>query len=367
MQCCADAEVCKGRPHLAVVRMCMRGDADILYSADGESDPTLHRCIVNGHVGALKELLETSRAVDFRVKDTEQRSPLHCVLVRCSGEARLAPETMRMMSAAIVSRLAAHPGDVVDWSQASEDGHDFLSLAAREGVLPELYPVVKGVEQYVRAVKPLVLTCMPCSDDWLALSEEDRSVLRFAEPLCSAALNAEVCKGRPHLAVVRMCMRGDADILYSADGESDPTLHRCIVNGHVGALKALLETSRAVDFTRRGVNGYCALHQLPLTWSCSTVREMLIMILERVRLHPDDAVDWWQQSDSGHNFLSLAVCTGVLSAVYPLVKDLDWFVKAVKPIPLKNNALNPEVGKRGLRLLSKTEQALFKLTLYSWK
>jgi len=153
---------------LAVVRRCVSDKgANILYSEE-ENCPTLHRCIMHGHVEALQLLLETPHDVDFTVMETVTTypwSPLH--RVACNRSSAVA------MLIAILHRLSSHPNDRVDWSQKNGHGSDFLSVAAVTGTLSAVYPLVRDLPYYWNAVKPLVLTRHPNDADWAKLSEED--------------------------------------------------------------------------------------------------------------------------------------------------------------------------------------------------
>lgn len=72
---------------------------------------------------------------------------------------------MREMLRAILERLAAHPSDRVDLEMHAWREYVFLSIAAFQGVLSVLYPLVKGQPYYVNAARPLVLRMKPVDMD----------------------------------------------------------------------------------------------------------------------------------------------------------------------------------------------------------
>lgn len=159
----------------ALISRCVSGAADILFLPEGKKVPTLHRCIMNGHMEALKAILATQRVVDFTARDMDWNSfnPLH----RVAALGRTA-DVKKAMLATIIRRLASHPNDRVDWSQTSNGGSDFLALAAVNGVLSDLYPLVRELPYYKNASKPLVLTSKTRDWDWAKLSARDQSELQ---------------------------------------------------------------------------------------------------------------------------------------------------------------------------------------------
>lgn len=159
---------------LAVVRSCVVRGADLLYVPGGMKYPTLHRCVLNNHVEALKLLMETRRDVDFTATDKDRmfaRNVLHYVASRTSAEAR-------GMLTAIIDRLATHSNDRVEWGQKHREKRDFLGVAANCGLLSDLYPLVKKVPYYQHAAKPLVLSSKVEDEDWARLSGEEQSELK---------------------------------------------------------------------------------------------------------------------------------------------------------------------------------------------
>jgi len=180
-------------PDLTLVRECVRGGADILDSSSTCANSTtaahsvLHSVILSGDTEVLKVLLETPREVDFTATDPSGQSPLHCLLASCHSSAAGGPSAERLeaMTSAILQRLEVHPKDHVNWGMKNADGHDFLSLAAKEGVLSYLLPLVKHQDYYRTAPRPFVLTAKPTSAedweaDWGRFSESGQALFRLA-------------------------------------------------------------------------------------------------------------------------------------------------------------------------------------------
>lgn len=58
---------------------------------------------------------------------------------------------------------------------------------------------------------------------------------------------------------------------------------------------------------------------------------MLTAILYRLSTNLNDRVEWGQKNSLGRDFLSLAAFKGLLSVLYPLVKEQPYFKNATKP------------------------------------
>lgn len=152
-------EVVKDLPDVPAVRRFVLGGADILYASSGQT--ALHYSALTGDVEVLKALLETQKDVNFTTVDAEGCTPLHYVTWCVSS--RVAEVTD-----AIIRRLQAHPNDQVDWGKKNKDGCDFLSLAARDGVLSDVYRLVKDQPYYREANRLLLLVAEPLdADQWL--------------------------------------------------------------------------------------------------------------------------------------------------------------------------------------------------------
>lgn len=167
------------------------------------------------------------------------------------------------------------------------------------------------------------------------------------------------------LDVVRRCVASDVDILLIQEGKCYPPLHRCIINGHVEALKLLLETRRDVDFTMSGTGEftYPPLHHVAgCGFSVDMKKAMLTAILDRLSSHPNDKVDWSLKDEDGNDFLSYAAFWGSLSAMYPMVKHLPYYVNAAKPIVLTMEPMDMKEWVEDWSRLSVEDQRTFKLS-----
>lgn len=168
-------EVEKSTPDISLVTRCVSGGADILYQPPDGDFPILHCCIWKGHARALEALLETQQDLDFTVEDRCELIPIHYLSWLNSREIKM------QMTSAIVNRLMRHPNDRLDWGKRNKWGYDFLSYAAKEGVLSDLYPLVKQLDYFVAAPKPFLIHGKPEDDeaaerDWKRLPIDDRKL-----------------------------------------------------------------------------------------------------------------------------------------------------------------------------------------------
>lgn len=237
---------------------------------------------------------------------------------------------MVSMTQTIINRVSSHPNDRLDWGQTDECGYDFLSLAASEGVLNNLYPLVKDQPYYVSASTPLTLTFVPDDDDLDEMCASDRSAFQISEEGYSRTLHETILSNAPDMNLVARCVAGGADLLYQpahvhchvgARCSSSPTLHHCILKGYVEVVTALLKTSKDIDFTVKDTYEHSPLHCVCRKFTSDPPRSPELMgkltaaIASRLLTHPCDTVDWGQKDEENLDFLGLAAREGVLSCL----------------------------------------------------
>lgn len=359
-------EVKKDSPNLVVIKHCISCNADVLYNP-GNANPTLHWCILKGHADALEAMLDTMGNIDFTVEGVAEQPPFHCVCLHFPDEPPHATEEIVRMTTLIIKRLESHPSDQVNWGQKNRDGNDFLTIAARRGVLADLYPLVKTQPYYAGAPGPQKLMYMPSGDDWERLSKIDQRTLQVTKEGCSQALFDEIAKkDTPNLCVVRRCINGGADVLFAPPYDDDTTLHYCMLKSQVEALNVLLETTQAVDFRVKDNGGQTPLHCVSLHWahlehpSPEAMTAMTTAIVNRLATHPTDLVDWGSQDEDGDDFVSLAAMGGVLSYLYPIIKNQPYYVKAKKPFLIQRGPTDIKVWNADWKRLSPEDRTVFK-------
>lgn len=134
--------------------------------------------------------------------------------------------------------------------------------------------------------------------------------------------------------LVRRCVsEGGADPMHLPEGAARTALHLCIIKNHVEALSALLATPHDMDFTAKDKDGWTPLHNLAPR-PPDVAKAMLTAILLRLSSHPNDRVDWSQKNGCGDDFVDNLAYFGNLSTLYPMVKDLPFYVSAAKPVVL---------------------------------
>lgn len=288
-------EVCKVKPNIDSLRLYLSDGADVNYRPVPFTFPTLHRCVLMGHVEALKELLTTKRKIHMNAKEDTHFSALHCVCGHMTGRPAHQLEEMKEMTAAIISRLHSHPADQVWWDDTDDEGLDFLSLAAKEGVLFDLYPLVKNQEYYLNAPKPLVLSCAPCNTAWKKLDVENEFTV--SKDGFNYALMTEILKVNPDISFIKLCVRNGADILYKGIHNNYPVLHCCVKKASTTILKELLQTHLDVNFSVLDEDDQNPLHGIcdhfdggPPAHTCAMV-EMTSAVVTRLASHPGDYID----------------------------------------------------------------------------
>lgn len=330
-------EVQKATPDLDVVKMCVNEGADVLFKANEDDYPLLSFCILMRNVEALRVLLDTKKKIDFTVTGGDDWCPLHVVCSSFLDSSTGLLGAIGDITAAIVNRLDKCPDDVVDWGQRERTGCDFLSLATREGILSNVYPLVRSQQYFTSALKPIPLLYKPLDDDWSRLDAIECSELQMPsdEEDSTRRLYNEVANGSPNFAKISQFITAGADILFHCSHDL-PTLHFCIRDGHTRALELLLETSRDVDFTAKDPDEETIFHYLICYNNLEDMKAMLATIIDRLLRCPHDLLDWSVQDASGNDFLNLAVKGGILPELYPLVKHQPYFTDATTSIVLSS-------------------------------
>lgn len=323
---------------LTEIAQLVQSGADVV-DCRNEDGSLLHRFLQEGQVHIVKVLLKTPRAIDFRTVDKSGNTPFHALL--CAPTKT--PEVVREMIGALMNRLNSRLDDVSDvedhsgpplWEMKNSAGLDLLHLAIFTCHLSVVFPLIARRPYYQGRI--IELSANPSDSDWFRLSRSQRK--RLCRP--QDILNNEIDKSNPDPQVLRRCLRDGADILYAPGNAGDPILHRCIENGHLDALVALLETSSNIDFTLTGWGGHTPLHHVVFYNRTEVKKSMLSAIVCRLTTHPNDTVSWGQKNDSGLDFLSLAAVWSTISSMYPLVQRLPYFANAEKPILLTNPPIN---------------------------
>lgn len=152
------------------------GMANVLYQNSAMRAPLLHQLISRGAVEAVRSCLTTPRLLDWTRTDDKGQTPLHLLC-------RTAMHQATDILVAIAHRLAAHPGDRIDWEQRDHQGVDFLTMVVQQQLLAALWPILREVPHFACQVDPIALRAQPALWDWELLPEDERD--RLSVPLAA--------------------------------------------------------------------------------------------------------------------------------------------------------------------------------------
>lgn len=128
-------------------------------------------------------------------------------------------------------------------------------------------------------------------------------------------------------AVRRLVVEDGADVCARSNSARSRILHKLVEAGRVEAVKACLETPRAVDYTLNSNSfGSSVLHvacegHLPATTNAALMRALVY----RLETHPQDMVDWGQLNRDGRPVMGVAARYQRLHCLFPLVQHVPFF------------------------------------------
>lgn len=328
------------------VDMLIANGADIGFRGPDMDYPIFHYFISRSMIDCVISCLNTSEIIDFTVTDDWGWTPLHFVCVR-----RNSADIASLMMTHIIHRIERSPEDVVSFSYNSKDGYDFISCAARYEKLTALWPLVQRMPYFDDKMEPIPLKRPVWRYDWEELGETEQQ--RFTleggviEANRSTAMLVRECEFSgwlPARKVVEDCVRGGADIFFVDLDMNKPLLFHFIINGVVDIVDICLShAAYPLCFTTTGEFGMTALHCIACRSSLTSQRNsphntdtisILSLLLNRLRTHPSDMVDWSQKDDHGYDFVSYAAYYGNLSSFWPLIKSIAPFSTNTSEIPL---------------------------------
>lgn len=289
-------------------------------------DALLFTAIKNARVDAVELLMASKQtAVDFEGTDDHSRTAFHLVC-----ELADSPTVQKRMLSAMVSRIEEkRAGDTRPSCMAEdEDGNNVLSLAAQRRCLNVMWAGLCTMEDFkclthANAIKirggvyeedfdriPLMdQRRFKCERIPAAVANDFTSALYHATTV--AALEALLAKGgnlserKPHL--------------------TESPLHRFVALRDGALLEACMRWDQPIDFTVRDPHGKTPLHYAMEPWEPSAdgkSERILKILVDRIKSHPTDVVDWDQQDDVGNDVLSLAAKHDAVHVVWPMLRDL---------------------------------------------
>lgn len=164
------AQQAEDSPHVVDVEEVKRlvsDGADVLFRPEVFLKPTLMAFAYKGCMEALRACLETSSPIDFTLTDHRRRTLFHYLC--CDFSPTTAAEILQLL----VYRVETHPRDQLDWGQEDMAGLDFIHLAAENGRLSLLFPLVRQMAYFDDRTEPITLDTVRAAD-WKQLSEEDK-------------------------------------------------------------------------------------------------------------------------------------------------------------------------------------------------
>lgn len=140
----------------------------------------------------------------------------------------------------------------------------------------------------------------------------------------------------PKVEEVERLVAAGADVSWQPAPHSYCTLHHFAIHPHSRpALLACLGTARAIDFTVRNAAGSGLLHDIGSTFSRADATAVLQAVVRHLRGHAgEDRIDWGATDGEGREFAALAAERGLLSSLFPLVREEAYFSQRQTPIPL---------------------------------
>eukprot|EP00796_Vickermania_ingenoplastis_P001139 gene1139-669_t len=346
------------RPEPSEVQRLLEAGAEPMFTDSHGSDyfasgfpemngSILHNFVRRGNVECVSLCLELStRPIDFTQTDSWDRTLPQCLFGIFPA---LMPWRVEAMLKAMLERMKADgTAGRVQWERLDDIQEDFFSAAADAQLLSTVVPLVRGLAvPYLERLDPprvpIQLTCQPWQWDWDLLSPEDQELFRIKA-------QTDVRRGvdRPTAELSRLCLMDEPDVevvercvaaggnVNASTSSCDPILNRFLYGPSVASVAACLRTPAAIDFTSVGSDGWTALHFLCYNeHGESTVVAMLKHILDRLRTHPGDTIDWGHSDNRGYSIVMCVTLRGWLGAFWPLLRDVDYFQERRAAGPIK--------------------------------
>eukprot|EP00796_Vickermania_ingenoplastis_P007069 gene7069-5007_t len=278
-----------------------------------------------GNVDCFGACLTTEHDIDFTMcQSWSQETVLHSI---CS--ASISNEDTEEMVKLIVDRLEKHPRDKINWGQKDRWGSDFIVKAARNQKLSRVWKHVRKQPYFSKLACFSIRLPIVWEWDWNALDAKDKRYFTFkdsdiAHASRSTARLIQFCweTSKPDIEGVKRCVEEGADILYHAPKMRKPLLHLLVEVGAAELVKACLTSPHPIDFTTTDQNGFTPLQCVFIDKrSAEDVHLMFTIFLDRLETHPEDTMDWGKRNKSGYDLLTMAAHSGVLSVVWPLLKE----------------------------------------------
>lgn len=337
-------------PDLEALTTCVLNGADVLCHPPGQMLPLLHWFVRTHQVAVVQACLEYTPRVLLSLTAMEGTAwcctPAHCLCAKV-----IADEDSREMLLAFLARQARYPQEVgIDWGMLNGQGRTFLQLAADHQKLSLLWPLVSSQLFFVRRIlrhTPLYLSrAVVWRWEWEALQEwQEFFSLENAFVVEADRPTGLLCKyrwlGEYDVQAVRACVAGGAVVDFSFQAAGN-LFYEYLRKAPAECVAALLRTARPISLRfsdpDAATGGLCSL--FAPAHSAADVAVRLRLLVERLTSrtaarwdHPD-TIRWGLEG--GTPFLTQAARCGMLSTVWPIIKDIPPFSTATasrRPAP----------------------------------
>lgn len=161
-----------------VERLVCEYKADVNYREPCMLHPIVHCYMQRGGVEVVRAILKTPSTINFEATSVLGMPLLHVLLKNWNT-----PGKGKELLPVVLERFSSHPDEEeTGWSARSRSGENFLSYAAKCGLLSAVWPILKShrVEFYVRPNQVLPITVPVKRCDWNRLQDSDKQIFSFA-------------------------------------------------------------------------------------------------------------------------------------------------------------------------------------------
>lgn len=343
------------RPEVQLVTKCVKEMANVCFMIPDESQTIMHSFLAHGHVECFEKCLGSDLTIDFTICDVGGCTVLHKL---CEVES---PMTVKALLELLMKR-SEDKGDSVNWEIKDRMGRDFLSYAAANGLLATVWPVVKDAPFFSKSKKrALILRAIVWRYDWEQLSAKDqqhfvqrvpsyvegdsrKKWIMCEESEATAALMRLVL-GNRHLGMeaIDAAVRRGGMLSFVIGSQKESILHHLLTRSTPSCVKAALtaaaESKQVINWTVVDRNIRSPLFRL--LERCRTIEEepasICLLLQEYVLQRGHTKLDersWAQRDRLGLDFLSFAASLGMLSDVWEVVRNVDYFRGCPLPLPI---------------------------------
>lgn len=157
-----------------IVEQCVEKGADLCFHHPLLDSTLLHVIFKKKTKECFRAALKSPDPIDFTLVDGSGWTLLQAI---CTiSDTTTAKEFLEIL----IERLELNPEDIIDFTQTTRKGFDFLALAARHTKLSVFWPVIREFPYFSDKIAPIPIKGGISPEDWDALSSTDKE--RFIPP-----------------------------------------------------------------------------------------------------------------------------------------------------------------------------------------